>query len=212
LEKKDFQEVREVFTEFRKSVLGNGKLKLEIVQALAALITEYDVADRENRFIVGGAVEHIIGSAMRASGIVVYNRGQRAVNHDIELPSGKGFSSKAAFQDTPPDIRIKNFLGVGRGFEWETATILTVSTIGIGYVDPIYFPDSLRHSGDASVLPRGVWLPFLNSHSELIISLNIPVNPHNPSTKRASYAVADEILMRQNFKLLRKFRTSIVED
>jgi hypothetical protein len=212
LRARDFREQREAFSKFRKCVLKNEQLKKEIVQALTELITEYDAGDNENRFVIGGAVEHIIVSAMRASGIRVFNRGQRTVNHDIELPSGNGFSSKGTFQDRPSNIRIKNFLGAGKGYTWKTTTILTVSTVGIAYLDPAYLPGSLTNSGDASILKRKVWRPFLSSHPELLIALNIPPNPHNPSTKRASYTVAEEILIRQNFKLLRKFRTSVVED
>jgi len=204
-----FREERAAFAQFRSALASNVNLREEVGLALRALLTEYDTTIRENRFTVGGAVEHIIGAAMRAAEIDVVNRGKTSMGSDLALRSGRGISVKASFTDPPGDIRLVNTLGDATGRRWTSATILVLAVVGVGYVDPELLPGAARAHGDAIILPRLNYMAFLEQHPEWVAVVDIPVKPRAGTTKVASYAVAEEILSRDDFNLLRKHRTSV---
>lgn len=204
----DLDGARAVFLQFKEALGADEALRSEVVVALETLIAEYDTGIRENRFVAGGATEHILGSAMRAVGIPAKNKGQAAVLFDIDVDD-VGFSVKASFQARPADIRLINTLGPSSVAVWTTPTLLVVANLGIAYVDPDLLPDSTRSTGDALILKRAAWLPFVQEHHEWLCELPIGANPKNPATKVASYAIAEEILSRPNFEALRRNRTSL---
>jgi len=204
-----YPEQRSAFQHLREALLGDDRLGGEVVAALTTLIGEYDTSIRENRFVVGGAVEHIIGSAMRAAGIVAMNRGKTAVGADITLQSGGTMSVKAAFTPRPPAIRLVNTLGSSEGREWGEPTILVIAGLGVGYCDPVMLPSATRSTGDAIVLPPQAYLELFEAHAEWLASLEVPARAKSRTTKVASYALAEEILSRDDFELLRRNRTSV---
>ena len=59
---------RETFVQFKAGLESNEDLRNELLGALALLLTERSTSFYENRFISGGAAEHIIAAAMRARG------------------------------------------------------------------------------------------------------------------------------------------------
>lgn len=204
-----FERERDAFVHLRASLIQRTQLREEVERALTALLSEYDTKIRENRFVVGGAVEHIIGAAMRAAGVDILNRGKTAEGSDLTLRTGEGISVKSSFTDPPGDIRLINTLGDAAGRRWLFATLLVVANVGVGYVDPYLLPRAAEASGDAIVLPKRVYLPFLERNPGWLARVTVPVKPKAYTTKVASYAVAEEILSRDDFDLLRRHRTSV---
>lgn len=204
----DFQSAREAFLKFRRRLDSDPPLCGEVVEAIRALVTEYSTSIRENRFTVGGAIEHIIGAAMRAAGLPARNRGHLECGSDIRV-DGVGFSIKGVFSHRLGAVGLINTRGVNTSVVWKDATILVLAGVGIGYVDPVLVPDSTVLRSDQLQLPKKAYLGFLREHPEYLIALPIPANPKSEATRVASYAVAEEILARLHFKALKKFRTSM---
>jgi hypothetical protein len=158
--------------------------------------------------VVGGAVEHILGAVMRASGIPVVNRGHAESGLDLRTHDA-GFSVKATFQTGWADLRLINSLGSSAQRVWKEPTILVLGARGVGYVDPQLLPGATKSSGDALVLPGRAYREFLSAVPEYLCAVPVPLSPSNrQASKLASYAVAEEILGRIQFARLRRFRTS----
>ena len=68
-----------------------------MLAALDLLLTERSTSFYENRFISGGAVEHIIAAAMRCVGLSdVRTVGFEEIRMDV-MVGGEGFSVKSSF-------------------------------------------------------------------------------------------------------------------
>ena len=204
----DLERAREIFLKFRRRLDEDSPLCGEVVEAIRALVTEYSTSIRENRFTVGGAIEHIIGAAMRAAGLPARNRGHLERGSDIRV-DGVGLSIKGLFSRGLGAVGLINTRGANAAVVWADATILVLAGVGIGYVDPVLLPDSTVLTSDQLQLPKKAYLGFLRTHPEYLIALPIPGNPKSEATRVASYAVAEEILARLHFKALKKFRTSM---
>ncbi len=61
-----FLRERKGFQQFRTGFVN---IERDFIQALRKLHLRYDTAIRENRFVVGGATEIVLGAAMRACGV-----------------------------------------------------------------------------------------------------------------------------------------------
>ena len=95
----DFDVKRNFFSNYRIQLSENTELKSEITRSIAAVLQRYDTKVWENRFIVGGVVEQIIGSSARSLGFNIRNAGKNNQGYDLELSddNGVGFSIKAIF-------------------------------------------------------------------------------------------------------------------
>jgi len=204
----DLERAREIFLKFRRQLDEDSPLCGEVVEAIRALVTEYSTSIAENRFTVGGAVEHIIGTAMRAASLPARNRGHLERGSDIRV-DGVGFSIKGVFAHGLGAVGLINTRGANTSVVWRDATILVLAGVGIGYVDPVLLPGVTVRQSDQLQLPKKEYLGFLKTHPEYLIALPIPENPKSAATRVASYAVAEEILARLHFKKLKMYRTSM---
>src|SRR3990172_8976444 len=130
-----YEQERAIFRRFKTELERNEVLRREVESAIEALLSEYNTTLHENRFVVGGVLEHIIGAAMRAAGIEATNVGKFNPRIDISAPGAEGFSVKGGFTGAGP-IRLINVLGEGVGGGWQEATIFVLTGIGIAYADP----------------------------------------------------------------------------
>jgi len=191
------------FKEFKTYLDQSPDLKSEVELAFTMLLGEYDTAVYENRFVVGGVCEYIVGAAFRAAGIDALNTGALNPRIDIQLPDCEGYSVKGSFTHGYGDIRLINSLGSADDLEWIEATIFIFSGMGLGYCDPELLPIATRSTKDALVLSRRKLDEFLKQQPEYLIPIDIPHKSDNLSeTKVASQAVAREIMTRPGFKIL----------
>lgn len=203
----DYEAARRVFARFREGLGQTEELRGEITDAMRALLTEYSTSVYENRFIAGGAVEHILGAAMRAVGIPARNRGHVETGSDIRVGT-VGLSVKGCFTPKPVDIGLINTRGSGGSVQWTDPTLLVVSGIGVGYVDPVELPDATRATSDQLKLDRRKYTAFLTANPHYVAEVEIPPNPKSKATRVASYTVVEELLSRLNFNILKRFRAS----
>ena len=83
---------REIFLQFKAGLESNDDLRKELLGALELLLTERSTSFYENRFITGGAAEHVIAAAMRCVGLSdVRTVGFEDVRLDVTV-GGQGFS------------------------------------------------------------------------------------------------------------------------
>lgn len=88
---------RAIFQRFKAQLESNTPILQEVEYAIEALLSEYNTTIHENRFVVGGVLEWVIGAAMRAVGIDAKNVGKNNPRIDISVPGAEGFSVKGGF-------------------------------------------------------------------------------------------------------------------
>jgi len=196
-----FEMARNIFKNIKKSI-GSEEYKeniSEFQKALEKLVYEYDTADWENRFIVGGALEVLFCALLNSMGFKC--KWLREKRYDIEV-NGVKFSMKSSFTGSG-DIRLINILG-NETVTWEEPTLFFISGVGICYADPEMDIET-RHKRDALVVSvSGIKEVIEQSNNEWLISIDIPRKPQNPTKiKTASYGVAKSILDEINSKYLR---------
>lgn len=198
-----FAKQRYWFVFFKERLKGMPALKTEVERAFELLLDEYDTAVYENRFVVGGVCEYILGAVMRAAGIDAVNTGARNPRIDIQLPGCDGFSVKGSFTKARSDIRLINSLGSSDKVSWTEATVFILSGAGLAYGDPQLLRNATKSTQDALTLKRKMLDEMLEEHPELSIPLAIPYKAEGLSdTKVASQAVAKEIMTRPDFVIL----------
>ena len=195
---------RAVFMQFKAGLEGHDDLLKELLSALGLLLSERSTSFYENRFITGGAAEHIIAAAMRCVGLNdVRTVGFEDTRVDVTV-GGEGFSVKSVF--TPGGtIALINTRGESGNIEWTAPTILTLSngpSRGIGYVDPELLPSGVTNrTRDQITLPRTPVNHLFRAQPEYLLSCPIPANRRG-STDRTqiptaiSSIVAQDILLR----------------
>lgn len=192
-----FAEERAFWYELRTGLRNDPDLAGEVSAALAEANRRYDTVIFENRFIVGGITEQIIGSAARALGIEIRNAAKALAGVDLRLPAGGGLSVKAVFSSTWSSVRLINTLGAG-GSErrWEEATIFVIRDVGIGYADPEYLKEATSFTGDAvelkSAVLRELWLERPHLLCDTVTVERKPKHPNNP--RAASDLVSHDLL------------------
>ncbi|OGG78443.1 hypothetical protein A3A36_01960 [Candidatus Kaiserbacteria bacterium RIFCSPLOWO2_01_FULL_52_12b] len=63
-----FSAARHVFVLFRDLLITDNELRGELENAIDMLRSSYNAAIYENRFIIGGALEHLVVAAMNGGG------------------------------------------------------------------------------------------------------------------------------------------------
>lgn len=101
------------------------------------LAYDYDTANWENRFVVGGALEILFCALLNSIGYKC--RWIKEARYDIEI-NGIKFSMKSNFTGTG-DIIV----------DWEEPTLFFISDVGICYADPEMGLET-RHTHDALVI------------------------------------------------------------
>ncbi len=198
-----FSAQRRVFRKFKKCCDGRADLRKEIERGFFLLLSEYNTSIHENRFIVGGASEHILEAALRACGIHATNAGMEHDRIDLFIDGKAGFSVKCSFTGKPDNIRLVNVLGEAKKVRWSEPTVFVLAGKGVAYADPEVLKKATTRVSDALLLKRRALNAFLESHPDCLIHLDIPTKSQRRyNTKVASEAVAREILMRKEFRLL----------
>ena len=191
----NFTQHRGIYQTFRTGLGNNADFLDEMLKAIALLISEYDPSIRENRFIVGGAVERIIAATMRGMGIPAKSRGLESDEEDI-MVNGARISVKSSFTKQKSAIRLVNTLGDSPTL-WETPTIFILANRGIGYADPALLPGVAKKNKDAVVLSRKPLDAMHDAETQWLMECAVPMKPADTSQRRAaSEAVALEIIQR----------------
>lgn len=190
-----FSQPQDVYKTFKKGLESDAGLLDEMLKAIVILISEYDPGVRENRFLVGGAIERIVAAAMRGIGIPAKSRGLESDEEDIMVGDVK-ISVKSSFTKSRSAIRLVNTLGDSPTL-WETPTIFILANRGIGYADPDLLPGVAKKNSDAVVLPRKPLDAMHDANPQWLMKCAVPVKPTDTSQRRAaSEAVALEIIQR----------------
>ena len=174
----------------------------EFVAALEVLHSRFNTTIRENRFIVGGALELFMHALLLSSGVMVQPHGPVGTGGDFVLTqSGTELSLKSEF--TPGrggQIGLVNKQG-GGDRQWETATLFVFSEVGILYCDPSMVPaGSVKDQGDQISISRRI---VEAAAEEERFRIEMPIPTKQPTmaagkSERASRTVALEILRSEN--------------
>jgi hypothetical protein len=199
-----FDQERSTFTDFKARLETNQKVLEEFIAACRAVNLRYDTKIYENRFIVGGVVEQLLGASMRAVGLEVDNIAKSSRGVDLLFPSLEvGLSVKAQFKKGS-EIRLVNTMG-GSGADavWNHATVFVIVGLGIGYADPELIADGLMARSDALTLRINALQEMWRSHPNFLIKCDIPQKAQDSDLSRvASDVVAQDIMIE--FKSLLK--------
>ena len=192
-----FRAERLIFSEFRAGIEKKPVILDEFLAACRAVNTRFDTAIYENRFIVGGVVEQLLGASMRAVGCDIDNVAKTSRGVDLSVPSrDAGFSVKAQFKRST-DIRLVNTMGAaGSSAEWTHATIFVIVGVGIGYADPGLVTSGLVPRSDVLTLKTSALAELWATHKDLLIQCDVPAKPTKSShTRVASDVVAQDIMI-----------------
>lgn len=197
-----FEDARKIFKKIRED-LESDKYRenvREFQTALQKLVYEYDTANRENRFVVGGALEVLFCALLKSIGYKCKWL-KEEVRFDIVI-DGIKFSMKSNFTGTG-DIRLINILG-DKIVDWEEPTLFFISDVGICYADPEMGLET-KPKGDARVINVKQIKELIRRDDSWLIPIEIPKKPKNSiKIKTASYDVAKSILEEINSKYLRQ--------
>lgn len=208
---------RKWFSIFREKMMQSPHICQEMEGAIEEVFQCYDTAIRENRFVVGGVIEYIVGAAMRACGVPVHHRG--AVAHDADLMFDdveRGYSIKSLLKST--STRLVNVLGERPSLDrWRIGTIFLLSGTGIVYADRLlpWWQRNLERCvqvrSDALELRKQYIEEFADEHPEWVIPCRLPTTETQPRTRPARTASGDlaaQILMHRPtlFEQLPKLR------
>jgi hypothetical protein len=174
-----FSVERQIFAEFKAGVEKKPVVLDEFLAACRAVNVRFDTAIYENRFIVGGVVEQLLGASLRAVGCDIDNVAKTSRGVDLASPTlDVGFSVKAQFK-RGPEIRLVNTMGgSGATAEWTHATIFVIVGVGIGYADP------------------GSLAEMWATQTDFLIQCDVPAKPLKSSHSRvASDVVAQDIMI-----------------
>ena len=197
-----YAQARRTFRCFKAGLEDDRDVLDELLAAFELLLSERSTSFYENRFIAGGAAEHIIAAAMRCVGLTdVRTVGFEDTRVDVTV-GGRGISVKSVFtrDGTIALINVR-----GGGVEWTTPTILMLSnglSRGIGYVDPALLPpNSTKQTRDQITLPRTPVNVLFRNQPEYLLRCDIPANQRPPDDvsqipTAISEVVAQDILLR----------------
>jgi len=192
-----FKEERQLFSAYKSGVEGNPVVLNEFLAACNAVNLRFDTAIYENRFIVGGVVEQLVGASMRAVGCEVDNVAKTSRGVDLSSSSlDVGFSVKAQFKKGG-EIRLVNTMGgSGATATWTHATIFVIVGVGIGYADPDLILSGLVPRSDVLTLKLSALAELWATQTQYLIQCDVPAKPAKSSHSRvASDVVAQDIMI-----------------
>jgi|GEM_PF-338361 len=207
-ENADFLQERDFFSRYREGLLRDTTLSGEVSTAIRVVLDRYNTTVWENRFIVGGVVEQIIGASARELGLVVANAGKQNQGYDLELDKTRdlGISIKGIFASTGGMHNLVNFRSSGESEDlrsrWSRATIFVMSDVGVGYIDPQMGSEFLHQTADALQISGKKLKAWWDEHPEWLVSVAIPKKSNLEATRVASDAVSWDIF--NDFSRLRK--------
>ncbi len=191
-ERQGFQRVKQCFPALQK----------DVQQALQELHHRYSTTVRENRFVVGGATEIVLGAAFRACGVPVKHRGTQASTWDLIFENAHaGYSVKSMLKSTT--TRLINVQGRSpQRSLWNTATLFLIPQ-GIIYADPAlpwwraHRQTVIKVRSDALEIRRKWVETFSREHPDWWIPCDLAL-PRETGDRRhvrtASYDLAVQVL------------------
>jgi len=198
-----FAQQRRFFGDYRDLLGRSHPLRREVIEAIATVLRLYNTAVWENRFIVGGVVEQIIGSSARALGFAVRNAGKSNQGYDLQLSGDPvvGISVKGAFAKKQGgtinliNLRKKDgqLTQAEAAKRWSSATIFVIAGVGIGYADHEQIPDLVISTADAIQIKGEDLVSWWRSNPEWLIDADVPVKPKGPTVRVASDAVSLDV-------------------
>lgn len=194
----DYQRARDIFLRFKQQLETHDDVKEELLAAISCVVEDYNTTYRENRFIVGGAVEEMVAAALRCVGFEnVRSVGVENVGADIFVGE-QAFSLKTSFTGRKEAIGMINKQGDSSP-QWVDPTIFVLAGTGIGYADPELLPNATRDGNDQVSLPRAPLLALFRDNQQWLLDCAVSVKPptNEPPKSVASRTVAHEILRRQ---------------
>ena len=194
-----YRQARETFLRFKAQLEIQSDVQEELLTAIGLVLDDYNTTYRENRFIVGGAVEEMVATAMRCVGLEdVRSVGVQNVGSDIFV-GNQGFSLKTSFTGRNEAIGLINKQGDSSP-QWVDPTIFVLAGTGIGYADPELLPNATRDGNDQVSLPREPLLAMFRDNPQWLLKCEVPIKPptDEPPKSVASRTVALEILRRQD--------------
>ncbi|GIW67540.1 MAG: hypothetical protein KatS3mg096_408 [Candidatus Parcubacteria bacterium] len=212
VEKETYEKARLIFLDFKKeaeSARNKEKIK-EFKLAANELIKEYNTANRENRFIVGGAIEILFSVLLKSLNFrVKWLSGE--MRYDLMIDN-IGFSLKTNFTGNG-DIRLINILG-NKEAKWEEPTIFLISGIGMCYSDPEIGNFQTKHTNDALTINVKQIINFVKNHPQFLIKIILKKKQRDiqNSTKTASMDVAKVILEKIQSRHLIKYIKDIIKN
>lgn len=212
-----FAAERQFFLDFGARLTAAPELQAEVIGAIADILARYNTTIPENRFIVGGVIEQIVGSAARAAGLQVKNVAKTQHGHDLVLGPGAGLSVKAHLAPTGGSVTLINTRGVSEDAVWRTATLFVVRTVGIGYADPSLLPVKAVRTSDSINLPLAALLALWNpvpklfvdlpdSPQQWLVPMPIPTKPEVTTRRVVSDREAHDIFMGGYPRLLQNWQ------
>ncbi|MBS4029750.1 MAG: hypothetical protein KGZ58_14090 [Ignavibacteriales bacterium] len=207
-----FDTSRNIFRKFKNNL--SLPAKNETLEAITKLLTIYDTAIYENRFIVGGVLEYILIAAINSiDDLIATHVGKVNQRSDFSVTdwsdnSISSFSSKASFTKSG-DIRLINVLGADNTAEWDEPTIFVLSEVGIIYADPQLLNKAERVK-DAVKIKRKYVEDFASANADYYFNGVFKSIPDKKSvtilgnTRTASQDVASELLKNCKTIILNK--------
>jgi hypothetical protein len=201
-----FAAERQFFLDFAERLGAARELQAEVLGAIADILARYNTTIPENRFIVGGVIEQILGSAARAVGLAVTNVAKTQHGHDLVLGPSAGLSVKAHLAPSGGSVTLINTRGTSEDAVWRTATLFVVRGVGIGYADPVLLPGKAVRTSDSINLPLSALLALWNPLPDLftglpaaprqwLVPIRIPTKPQVTTRRVVSDREAHDIFM-----------------
>lgn len=186
-----------MFGLFRERMLKDEELAAQLEASITMVRANYNAAIYENRFIVGGAAEHLLAAAFNGAGLPAQHVGRGNTGGDILVRDPKGgevgFSSKASF--STPNVRLVNTLGNAVP-SWKDATLFLLTNVGIAYSDPELLPDATIQANGALVLDGRKLMSWIDRNPGYVIPMKFakPSTGSIASSRTASEDVARNVL------------------
>jgi hypothetical protein len=204
-----FELQRDFFKKYRKLITSNYAIEVEVTNSISAVLHRYNTVVWENRFIVGGVVEQVIGASARALGIDIRNAGKQNQGYDLELndENHSGISIKAVFASTKGKHNLVNTRSTNNGgvdpSRWQSATIFVMAGVGMGYIDPEFGSNLVTSTSDAIQISGKGLQEWWDHNPEWLIPIEISNKPTGEASRVASDAVSFDVF--QDFQTLKKF-------
>lgn len=193
---------REVFSLFRERISADRELASEFQMAIVTLRSSYNTAIYENRFVVGGAIEHLVVAAFNGAKMPAAHVGRGDTRIDVRVQAKNndaGFSTKASFSTL--SARLINTLGSSEPI-WREPTLFLFDKYGIVYADPELLPNATKREDGALVLDGKLMRAYITTYPEYLIPMEFqsPRKGNIASSRTASEDVARMII--KNFPRL----------
>lgn len=203
-----YERERAFFLALRDGLTADTDLRDTVLAALTDLNERYSTTIWENRYIVGGVTEQVVGAAGRALGLRVANAGKQNQGYDLLVDAEAGLSVKAHYAPGLGRVNLINTRGEAATRAWEKATIFVIRHVGIGYADPVLLPDATLRSRDAIQLPLKTVIDFWRRDREWLIEVDVPGKGNAVTSRVASDAVAVD-LFGSHPRLMQYFQPEI---